>query len=93
MDTLSDSRVAEDVTPQADALPADQFDRAQKMKEWEEYARARLAAKVQELRSKQREYAPIPAPPYDDVFFEAMAAMDEAEGIEVPLGRYIKIGD
>jgi hypothetical protein len=84
---------AESVTPQTDGLSAGQFDRSQRLKEWEEYARARLAAKMKEIRSKQREYAPVQAPPYDDVFFEGMAAMDESDGIEIPLGRYVKIED
>jgi hypothetical protein len=87
------AEVVECVTPLADALPAGQFDRLQRMKEWQESARAKLAAKVQELRSKQREYAPVQEPLYDDVFFEAMALMDKPDDVELPLGRYVKIED
>jgi hypothetical protein len=93
MDTLLNSRVVESGTPQADALPAGQVSRAMSLKEWEEYARSKLAAKMEEIRSKHAEYAPIQEPRYDDVFFEAMAAMDEADGTEVPLGRYIRIDE
>jgi hypothetical protein len=60
-----------------------------KLKEWEDGARANLAEKLKEIRSRHMIYAPTPEPRYDDVFFEAMASMDAPDTPAIPpKGKY-----
>jgi hypothetical protein len=54
--------------------------RVESVQEWQSRARARVAAKFREMRAEQAVRVPVKAPRYDDIFFEAMAAMDEPEG-------------
>jgi hypothetical protein len=59
-----------------------------KLREWETKARVKLAEKFKEIRSKRAAYAPNPEPRYDEVFFQAMSAMDASGLPEIKPGQY-----
>ncbi|MDR1685010.1 MAG: SocA family protein [Desulfovibrio sp.] len=59
-----------------------------KIREWERSARAHLAEKFKELSGKKQETKAVTLPLYDEVFFQAMSAMEASDLSEVAPGRH-----
>jgi hypothetical protein len=69
--------------------PVERTDKQKKkLREWETQAKTTLAERFKEIRKRQQPRAPVPAPRYDEVFFQAMMTMDASDLQEIEAREY-----
>jgi len=59
---------------------------ADRVKQWETQAKANLTESFRKIRRERQSRAPVPEPIYDEIFFQAVAAMDASEAPEIKSG-------